>query len=159
VFAHAETTRITVHVLSKDAKFVGTAMGGMRVTIRDVDTGEMLAEGLTVGGTGETDRIMNQPWRRGAPLATETAARYAAAIDIDAPRHVEIAAYGPLAQLQSANTVSVTQWVVPGKHVDQGDAVLLVLPGFAVDILDPPAHTRVGSAPVKVALRANLVML
>jgi hypothetical protein len=157
--AHAEPTRISVRVLSKDAKFIGTTMGGMWVTIRDVETGELLAEGRTEGGTGETDRIMKLPWTRGTPLWSEGAASFTATIDIDTPHHIEVAARGPQAQLQSSNVVSATQWVVPGKHVDQGDAFLLVLPGFAVDVLDPPVHTRVGTAPTKVTVRANLVML
>jgi len=157
--AHAEPTRISVRVLSKDAKFIGTTMGGMRVTIRDVETGALLAEGLTEGGTGDTGRIMKQPLERGTPLWSEGAASFTATIDIDAPRQIEITARGPQAQLQSANVVSATQWVVPGKHIDRGDAFLLVLPGFAVDVLDPPAHARVGAAPTKVTVRANLVML
>ena len=45
--AHAEATDIVVRVLSKDAKFIGTSMGGMRVTLRDAHTGEILATGLT----------------------------------------------------------------------------------------------------------------
>jgi hypothetical protein len=157
--AQAEPTRITVRVLSRDAKFVGTSMGGMRVTIRDADTGEVLAQGLTQGGTGDTQRIMRQDWKRGAALSTEGAARFATTLDLDEPRRVEITAHGPLAQPQSAGSVSVTQWLLPGKHLDQGDGVLLVLPGFAVDVLAPPVHARPGKAPQQVTVRANLVML
>ena len=56
--AHAEPTDIVVRVLSKDAKFIGTSMGGMRVTLRDAHTGEILATGLTQGGTGDTKRLI-----------------------------------------------------------------------------------------------------
>ncbi|MGI9294983.1 MAG: hypothetical protein ACR2PS_13455, partial [Pseudomonadales bacterium] len=45
--ARAEPTEISVHVLSRDAKFVGTSMGGARVVIENVQTGEVLAQGLT----------------------------------------------------------------------------------------------------------------
>lgn len=157
--AHAEPTRIAVRVLSKDAKFVGTSMGGMRIAIRDAETGEMLVQGLTEGGTGDTQRIMKQDWKRGATLSTEGSAVYTTTLDLAAPRRIEIVAHGPLAQEQAAGTVSVTQWIVPGKHLDAGDGVLLVLPGFAVDVLAPPVHSRLGAAPQQVSVRANLVML
>jgi hypothetical protein len=47
--ASAEPTEITVRVLAKDSKFVGTSMGGMRIILRDAHTGEILATGLTQG--------------------------------------------------------------------------------------------------------------
>lgn len=37
-----------------------------------------------------------------------------------------------LAQQQSMNFVSSTQWVLPSKHITGGDAWMLELPGFAV---------------------------
>jgi len=157
--ALAETTRVTVRVLSKDAKFVGTSMGGARVTIKDADTGEVLAQGVTRGGSGSTDRIMKQPHRRGEPISTEDSARYTAVLDIQEPRRLEISARGPLAQIQSMTVVSATQWVVPGRHLDQGDAVLLVMPGLSLDVLAPPAHTRLQGVPQQVTLRVNLTML
>ncbi|MBT5659166.1 MAG: hypothetical protein HOJ02_03315, partial [Rhodospirillaceae bacterium] len=52
--ASAEPTRLTVRVMAKDAKFIGTSIGGARITIRDVDTGELLAQGVTEGSTGNT---------------------------------------------------------------------------------------------------------
>ncbi|HEX6202874.1 MAG TPA: hypothetical protein VF100_07720, partial [Thermoanaerobaculia bacterium] len=52
--AAAEETAVTVRVLSRDAKFVGSSMGGARVTIRDAETGTLLAEGVTAGSTGDT---------------------------------------------------------------------------------------------------------
>jgi hypothetical protein len=57
--AAAVPTEITVHVKTKDAKFLGTSMGGALVTIKDAQTGEMLAKGVTsgfrhpMGGTGQ----------------------------------------------------------------------------------------------------------
>jgi hypothetical protein len=35
--AHAVPTEITVRVLAKDAKFIGSSMGGVRVTITDAE--------------------------------------------------------------------------------------------------------------------------
>jgi hypothetical protein len=50
--APARPTEIVVRVISKDSKFIGTSMGGMRITLRDAHTGELLATGIIVGGTG-----------------------------------------------------------------------------------------------------------
>jgi len=61
----AEPTDITVRVISRDAKFIGSSMGGVRITNRDADTGEILAQGMTKGGTGNTNRIMIRDRKRG----------------------------------------------------------------------------------------------
>jgi hypothetical protein len=157
--AFAVPTQITVRVKSKDAKFVGTTMGGALITIKDAQTGELLAKGVTAGGTGNTEKIMVTPIRRGVPIADESAAQFTATIDIDEPRLVEVSAYGPGANLQAANRVSATQWVVPGKNITQGDAWMLELPGFAVDVLAPPAHSMQGGSPQNVEIRANVTMM
>ena len=129
----ATPTHITVHVIAKGAKFIGTTMGGVQITIRDADTGELLAKGVTEGGTGDTKRIMAGE----KPLSTESAAKFDATIDIDQPRRIEVTAFGPLARRNTANTVSSTQWVVPGKDITGGDGWLLEMPGFFVDIQNP----------------------
>tara|TARA_R110002096_G_scaffold238867_3_gene430442 strand:- start:81 stop:371 length:291 start_codon:yes stop_codon:yes gene_type:complete len=60
----AVDTTIVVRVLAKDAKFIGTSMGGAEVIIRDANTQEILAEGVTAGGTGDTGLIMTMPRAR-----------------------------------------------------------------------------------------------
>ncbi len=159
--AFAVPTDITVRVKSKDAKFVGSSMGGTLVTIENVDTGELLAKGVTTGTTGNTNTIMNAPIKRGVPISDEKSAKYTATIDISEPTLVEIRVYGPLGQRQAANTVSVTQWVVPGKHITGGDAMLLELPGMVVDVLAPPAHMMLSAkdAPKQMEIQANVVMM
>jgi len=152
-------TRLVVRVLSKDAKFIGTTMGGVRITVRDADSGELLAQGTTRGGTGDTQKIMKQDWKRGAPLATPEAAAFTATIALETPRRVEVVATGPIGQPQAAVRASVTHWIVPGRHIDQGDALTLVMPGLALDVLDPPANARIAGIPASVTVRANLVML
>jgi hypothetical protein len=157
--ALAVPTLITVHVKAKDAKFVGTSMGGALVTIKNVHTGELLAKGQTSGGTGNTARIMKTPVSRGVPLSDESAAAFATTIDIDEPTLVEVTAYGPSAGLQSANRVSATQWVVPGKHITGGDGWIMDLPGFVVNIEAPSLHTMLAGAPKSIMIRANIVMM
>ena len=51
--SEAVQTKLVVRAKSKDAKFIGTKMGGAMVVIRDSETGRGLAEGLTAGGTGD----------------------------------------------------------------------------------------------------------
>jgi hypothetical protein len=158
IAASAEPTHVDVRVISKGAKFVGTSMGGVGVTLRDADTGELLAQGVTAGGTGNTARIMQREQRHHDPVATDDAAVFRATLDLAAPRRIEVGALGPLGQRQAAASVSSTMWLVPGRHVTGGDGWLLELPGFAVDVLAPPAHQRVrGTGPVPV--RANVVMM
>ena len=157
--AAAEPTEIEVRVLSKGAKFVGTSMGGVLVTLRDAQTQELLASGVAQGSTGDTERIMKAPQPHHAPVSTPDAAVFRATLDLGAPRLVEVAASGPLGQRQAANRVTSTMWVVPGKHVKGGDGWRLELPGFAVDVLAPPAHQLLRGLPQTVAVRANVVMM
>ncbi len=156
--AYAEPTDIVVRAISRDAKFIGDSMGGVRIILRDAQSGEVLAEGVTSGGTGDTKRLMETGKRR-EPLATEAAAGFRATIEIDQPRLVEVEAYGPLGQLQSAITVTSQQWILPGKHVREGNGWTVEMPGFVVDILDPAAASSVKLPDVEVKLRANVVMM
>lgn len=153
----AEETPVTVRVLSRDAKFIGTSMGGAQVTIRDAETGELLAEGVTEGSTGDTGRLMGTPRERGAVVSTPGSAAFETVLDLDRPTLLEITAHGPLAQRQAAVSASTTRWVLPGKGLATGDGVVLELAGFAVDVLAPPAHSIVAGQEVEV--RINLVML
>ncbi len=155
----AQPTTITVHVLSKGAKFIGTSMGGALITVKDARTGELLAKGVTTGGTGDTGRIMKTPHTRGGVLSTPDAARFQATLDLEQPRLLEVTAYGPTAQAQASNRVSATQWVVPGRDVTGGDAWLLEIPGFVVDISTPPAHVTLDGLPQEVAVQANVTMM
>ncbi|MFN2202491.1 MAG: hypothetical protein ACK2UO_14915, partial [Caldilineaceae bacterium] len=157
--ASAEPTEITVRVLGKDSKFVGSSMGGARVILRDSHTGEILAQGITEGSTGDTKRIMGPQENSRAIRSSDGAAKFVANIDIDEPRLIEAEAYGPLAQPQAAHKVTSTQWVVPGKHVSGGDGWVLELPGYVVDVLDPPAHVKLPPETSKVDLRANVALM
>lgn len=157
--ALAEPTAIDVRVISKGAKFVGTSMGGVEVVIRDAETGQILARGKTVGTTGDTAKLMTEKAPHHAPVSTEDAAVFRAQVELIEPRRIEVSARGPLSQRQAENTASVTQWMVPGKPVTGGDGLVLQLPGFAVNLLAPPAHMNLAGTPQSVALRANVCMM
>jgi len=155
--AGAEPTHVTVRVLARDAKFVGTAMGGVRITLTDTATGQVLAQGLTAGGTGDTDRIMRRPRVRGEALSSGDAAAFSATLDLAEPRRVRVTAEGPAGHPGSAVRVSAEQWVVPGKHLTGGDGWLLEMPGFVVDVTAPPAQLK--GLPRAVELRAKVTMM
>ncbi len=157
--AFSEPTEITIRVLGKDSKFVGTSMGGARVILRDAQTGEILAQGVTEGSTGDTKRIMGPQENSRAIRSSDDAAKFVAMIDIDEPRMIEVDAYGPLGQPQAGHRVTSTQWVVPGRHVSGGDGWVLELPGYIVDVLTPPAHVKLSSETPKVDLRTNVALM
>jgi len=159
-FARAEPTEIIVRVIGKDSKFVGSSMGGARVIVRDAQTGEILAQGVTKGSTGDTKRIMQlEESGPRAVRSTDDAAKFVATLDLDEPRLIEVEAYRPLAQPQAAHRVTSTQWVVPGRNVSSGDGWVLELPGYVVDVLAPPAHVKLPPDTTKVDVRANVALM
>jgi hypothetical protein len=130
-------TKVIVRVVSKDAKVIGSGVGGAFVRIKDLETGESLAQGKQEGGTGDTDRIMVQPRRRGETVyGTSGAAFYEAGIPLDRLTQVEIYAEAPLAYPQSIQKGSKTLTLIPGKHV-LGEGVIIELDGLIVNILNP----------------------
>lgn len=162
VYAHAalaEPTEIVVRVLAKDAKFIGEETGGAQITLRDADTGKVLAQGLTSGATGNTPKIMTDGHARRNALSDDKSAKFSAVLDIQKPQRITVTATGPMMPKASAITVSSTQWVLPGKPVNGGDGWVLELPGFAIDLLEPlPAMTRLGGATAKISLKAKVTM-
>jgi hypothetical protein len=156
----AVETTVVVRAKSKDAKFIGTSMGGAQVTIRRSDDGRIVAEGRTQGGTGDTTRLMVEPLQRGRPLADAGTAKFEATMDIDDPTLVTIEARAPSAQPQSLITSSTEIWLIPGKHV-LGDGVILEIPGLAVDVLAPqtPEDVTLGDKGAVIPITANVVML
>ncbi|MFZ5876330.1 MAG: hypothetical protein ACOYXU_07965 [Nitrospirota bacterium] len=158
--AEAAETKVVVRAKSKDAKFIGTSMGGALVTIRRHDDGRVVAQGLTQGGTGDTARLIVDPIQRGKPLADAGTARFEASLDIETPTLVTIEVSAPVAQPQSTITSSTQIWLIPGKHV-VGDGVILEIPGLAVDVVAPqtPEDIALGDKSVVIPITANVVML
>lgn len=130
----AEPTVLDVHVLSRGAKFVGSSVGGALVTIEDAASGEVLAQGPTEGGTGDTDRIMREARDRDTELVTPDAARFTARLELAEPTRVRVSAYGPLDYPASANTVTATAWLLPGQQLTDSSPWILEMPGLVVDI-------------------------
>jgi hypothetical protein len=141
-------TTVTVRAISRDAKVIGSGVGGARITIRDVASGKVLAEGIQEGGTGETKAIMGEPHaRNGEPYSGESAASFVASIDLSEPTVVEIIAAGPLKYPQAVQKASKTMLLVPGQHVT-GEGILLEIHGFIIDIRQ--------SEPERVVMKMNM---
>jgi len=156
----AEPTEIVVRVMSKDAKFVGTAMGGAQIVLKDAESGEILAQGLTAGGTGSTPKIMTTPHTGRDPLSDADAAKFTTTLDLQRPRKITVTATGPMNPKQAAMTVSSTQWVVPGKPVNGGDGWVLELRGFAVSLIDEvPREIKLSAGAKMVPLKAKVTMM
>jgi hypothetical protein len=125
----------------------------------EVFTGKLLAEGITSGSTGDTEKIMEESRKQGVPISDQDSAKFAATLNIDKPTYVKITVYGPRAQRQSANTVSQTLWLIPGKSIDQGDALVMSLHGLVVDVIQPPTHIKVRGAPRRFKIKANITLM
>lgn len=155
--AVAEPTDVVVRVISQGGKFVGSAMGGAHIILRDAASGAILAEGDTSGSTGDTARIM-AGGPRGAPLADDEAAAFRAQLDIDQPLLVDVEAYGPGVQRQAAVRVTTQRWLLPGQPVI-GDGWMLELPGLVVDAVEPAAHQQIAGEVTRIRIGVNIAML
>lgn len=151
-------TKVIVRVVSKDAKVIGSGVGGAFVRIKNLETGEILTQGKQEGGTGDTDRIMIQPHRRGETLyGTPDAALFQSEILINRPTQVEIYTEAPLGYPHSIQRGSKTITLIPGKHI-LGEGVIIELNGLIVNILSP-ASNMVLKRGEEVMVRAEVKML
>jgi hypothetical protein len=151
--ALAAQTTVTVRVVAHDAKIIGSGVGGATVTIRNAATGEVLAQGVQQGGTGDTRRIVEEPRARGASVFdTPGAAGFTATVAIDTPTVVEVVAEGPRNYPQAMQRATTTLLLVPGTNVT-GDGIVLELRGFIVELLEPEAAHSATSLAVRVRIR------
>ena len=153
----SQVTMVMVRAKSKDAKFIGSSIGGAKVIIRNATTGEIMAEGMTEGSTGDTQRIMEEPKERNKKLTDESTAGYLAELQIDSPVFVTVEVIAPINKKQARVSSSTQLWVIPGKNIT-GDGLVLEVPGFVVDILSPQTHERIAS-PAEVEITANIIMM
>lgn len=150
-------TQVSVHVVSRDAKLIGSSMGGIWVTIRDAATGRTLAEGLHTGGTGDTRRIMQVPRLRDSTLfTTEGAAHFTATIPLTRPTPVIVAAHGPLDFPDQAVSVTKHLLLIPGEDI-LGDGVVLEMHGLIVEVMEPSVAAI--AAGERISIRARVRMM
>ena len=154
----AQATTLLVRVTSHDAKIIGSGVGGARVTIRDFRTGDILAEGIQEGSTGNTSAIMVTPRERGATVyGTEGAAGYLATLQLSQPTMIEITAEGPLGTPHAIQRASKTMLVVPGRDV-LGEGVIIELLGYTVELQSPAVGASlVAGTPFTVAVSVTML--
>jgi hypothetical protein len=164
----AVPTKVVVRVIATGGKFLGDDVGGAQISIRDIASGELLATGVTHGGSGPAD-LMTQPITRTQPIPTEdgenSAAYFGTTLLLDRPHLAEVSAVGPLIAPNPARA-SATVWLVPGQNLSAGNgtpdrALLLEIPGLLIDVLAPPAHYMAHKADVSkpFEIRANVTMM
>lgn len=151
-------TRIVTHVVTHDAKLIGSAVGGVRITVRDAATGDLLAEGLHEGSTGDTRRIVTEPRRRGESVfETPGAGRWATTLALTGPTMVDVAAEGPLGYPDQMVRATKRLLLVPGQHVE-GDGIVLEMHGYLIDVQSPDTATAArGGSPLPVRARVRLL--
>jgi hypothetical protein len=151
-------TKVIVRVVARDGQVIGSGVGGALVRIKNVETGEILAEGKQEGGTGSTERIMVQPRRRGETVyGTSGSAYLEAKIPLDRPTRVEIDAEAPLGYPQAIQRGSKTLTLIPGKDV-LGEGIIIELNGLIVNILIPSQKENLKGGEA-VSVRAEVRML
>lgn len=152
-------TNITIRVIAKGGKFLGADIGGAYVTIQNAQTGEILAQGRTSGGSGVVN-LMEISINRTEFYPNTQASAFNTTLSLTEPCFIKVTATGPNGGLQSANTVTATQWIIPGKDLTGGNGLLLELPGLLVQVQSPPTHQNFGSvAEAKVDFQANVTMM
>ncbi|HAS43008.1 MAG TPA: hypothetical protein DCS93_21190 [Microscillaceae bacterium] len=157
----ATETKIVIRAKARDAKFIGSSLGGAYVIVRNTLNQQILAEGKTNGSTGNTRLIMKTPYLRGNSIADKGTALFLATLDITEPTFVRVEVYSPINKKQARATVSTELWVIPGKHI-LGDGIMLEVPGFIIDILKPRTHHYISLKSVKnkpFEIKANIVMM
>lgn len=157
----ATETQVIVRAKAKDAKFIGSSIGGAYVIIRNALTDAILAEGKTMGSTGNTNLIMTEAHERGKALTDDNTAKFLARIELDEPTFVRIEVMAPLNKKQARVNASTELWLIPGKHI-LGDGVILEIPGFIIDILAPRTHRFINLSKLEnntLKIEANMVMM
>jgi len=152
------STKVMVRVTARDAKILGSGVGGARVVILDAETGDTLAAGTQEGSTGNTTKIMVEPRVRGESVYdTEGAAGFLADLALTEPTPVIVIGEGPLATPHAMQRTTKTMLLLPGEDV-LGDGVILELLGFTV-VLDAPADGSTITAGHEFEITANVTML
>jgi len=142
----AAPTSLTVRVRAHDAKFVGTGVGDIEVTVRDFNSRAVLASGFITGGTGNTVVLMKEDKARDTVLSDEKSAQFVTNLDIDSPRKLLVEVDGPMSAGINSHHDSKTTWLIPGQDI-VGDGLLFEEYGLMVRNYMPTQHefVKIGS--------------
>ncbi len=151
-------TTVAVRVVGSHAMALGDAVGGAAVTIKDVETGAILASGTQTGSTGDLKSVMQTPREHIEQIySAKGTASFVATLSLTRPTLVEVSGEGPLKFLQAKRRASKTVLLYPGRHVT-GDGIVLVLYGLIVRIAAPIPDRPLGIGD-GVTVRATVNMM
>lgn len=151
-------TTVLVRVVAHGSMALGKNVGGARVTITEVATGQILAAGLQEGGSGDQNQIMRTPHMIEEPVySSRPSAVFTTTLQLHKPTLVEISAEGPLAYPAALQKTSKTLLVIPGQDLTH-DGIVLHLYGYLVQIERPTPHEPL-IAKDDVKLRASVQTL
>lgn len=154
--SEAVQTKLVIRAKSKDAKFVGTKMGGALVVIKESETGRVLVEGLTAGETGDTGKIIKAPKTRFGQIA-DGAAGFETVIDISEPTLITIDVSAPYMHKDNLIKSSTQMWLIPGKNIT-GEGIIIEVPGFSVDA-HAPESAKLANGKAVITVQARIVMI
>lgn len=157
----ATPTKIMIRAKARDAKFIGSSLGGAYIIVRDKTSQKIFAEGKTTEWTGNTDLIMKNAKARGTSITDAQTAGFTANIDISEPTFVTVEVISPFNNKQAQAKVSTELWVIPEKDI-LGDGIILEIPGYIIDILKPRTHQYIPLKTIKdkpFQFQANIVMM
>ena len=148
-------TTVLVRVVAHRSLVLGHDVGGARVTITDVASGQLLASGLQQGEPGDQTQIMRTPHLMDEPVySSRPAAAFSTTLELTRPMLVEITAEGPLAYPNALQRASTTVLLIPG-HDLTNDGIVLHLYGYLVQVEHPkPGEPLI--AKEDVMLRASV---
>jgi hypothetical protein len=151
-------TTIVVRVVGSYGMVLGDTVGGAAITIRDVETGAILASGLQKGSSGDLRSIMQTPRERvEQTFSLRDSGFFQAELHLTKPTVVEVSGEGPLSFPQAKRRASKTVMVYPGKHMT-GDGIVLQLDGLIVQIEAPTRERPLGIGDGET-LRATVRMM
>jgi hypothetical protein len=148
-------TAIVVRVVAHGSMVLGREVGGARITITDVTSGQILASGLQQGEAGDQNQIMRTPRLMEEPLySTRASASFTTTLELTQPTLVDIVAEGPLAYPAASQRASTRVWLIPGQDLSN-DGIVLALYGYIVQI-EHPQPGKPLNAKDDVMLRASI---
>ena len=104
---------------------------------------------------------MRSPHERYTQLSDNDTAGFLAVVDIDEPTFVQIEVISPINKRNAQIHASTQIWLIPGKDI-LGDGIVLEIPGFIIDILEPNTHQYIPLETVitsGINIKANIVMM
>jgi hypothetical protein len=152
------TTNVVVRVVGNHGMPLGDTVGGAVVTIKDVETGAILASGTQTGSTGDLRAIMQTPRLPTEQIfSTKDSASFTAELTLSKPTVVEVIGEGPLKYPAAKRRASKTVLLYPGQPIT-GDGIVLQLYGMIVQIEAPKADRPLGIGD-GVTVRATVRMM